>query len=60
MSDRYCVFGNPIEHSKSPMIHAEFARQTQQDMEYVAQLAPTDGFARACRPSWRRAGAVPM
>lgn len=47
MSDRYCVFGNPIEHSKSPMIHAEFARQTEQAMEYVAQLAPTDGFARA-------------
>ncbi len=54
MSDRYCVFGNPIEHSKSPMIHAEFARQTEQAMEYVAQLAPTDGFARAGRPSWRR------
>jgi len=44
MTDRYAVIGHPIEHSKSPLIHAAFARQTGQDMEYGKVLAPLDGF----------------
>ncbi|MGD9788751.1 MAG: shikimate dehydrogenase [Sulfuricellaceae bacterium] len=44
MTDRYAVVGNPIGHSKSPLIHGEFARQTGQDMSYEALLAPLDGF----------------
>jgi len=47
MSDRYCVFGNPIAHSKSPLIHTRFALQTGQDMRYEAILAPADDFAGA-------------
>lgn len=47
MSDLYCVFGNPIAHSRSPAIHAEFARQTRQDMVYEARLAAVDGFSEA-------------
>jgi shikimate dehydrogenase len=47
MSDVYAVFGNPIAHSKSPLIHAEFARQTGQDMVYSARLAPLGGFRDA-------------
>ena len=44
MTDRYAVFGNPISHSKSPLIHQAFAKSTQQNMSYEAILAPTAGF----------------
>jgi shikimate dehydrogenase len=45
MTDRYAVIGNPVAHSKSPWIHAEFARQTHQDIDYGRIEAPLDGFA---------------
>lgn len=44
MPDQYAVIGNPVAHSKSPQIHAEFARQTRQDLTYERLLAPIDGF----------------
>ena len=49
MTDSYCVFGNPIGHSKSPLIHAAFARQTGEDISYVARLAPHAGFAESVK-----------
>ena len=45
MTDRYAVVGNPVAHSLSPEIHAAFARQTGQDLEYARLPAPLDGFA---------------
>lgn len=47
MTDLYCVFGNPIGHSRSPAIHTAFARNTGQTMTYEARLTPVDGFRQA-------------
>lgn len=47
--DRYAVIGNPIGHSKSPLIHRLFAEQTGQDLSYEALLAPLDDFTGTLR-----------
>ena len=47
--DSYAVLGNPVAHSQSPFIHAEFARQTGERLVYGRQLCPLDGFAATVR-----------
>jgi shikimate dehydrogenase len=44
MSDHYAVIGNPIAHSKSPQIHAAFARQTMQVIDYKQLFCDVGAF----------------
>jgi shikimate dehydrogenase len=53
--DRYAVIGHPVAHSKSPWIHAQFARATGEAVEYGAIDAPPEAFARTV-DAFRAAG----
>lgn len=44
MADQYAVIGNPVAHSKSPLIHQAFAAQVAHAIEYGRVLAPLHGF----------------
>lgn len=56
MTDIYAVFGNPINHSKSPHIHRHFAEQTGQDMTYTKQQVPEGGFEQAATEFFQKGG----
>jgi len=55
--DRYVVIGNPVSHSLSPAIHARFATQTHEDIDYAMLLAPREGFAAAASRFFAEGGA---
>lgn len=41
--DRYAVIGQPVHHSRSPLIHSLFAKQTRQHLTYeLIEAAPED------------------
>ncbi|MBA3581391.1 MAG: shikimate dehydrogenase [Gammaproteobacteria bacterium] len=45
--DRYAVMGFPIEHSRSPEIHLNFAAQMQQALEYTRIEVQPEDFSTA-------------
>jgi shikimate dehydrogenase len=52
--DQYYVLGNPIAHSKSPLIHARFAELTGQSLQYERLLVPLEAFAATLAQLARR------
>jgi shikimate dehydrogenase len=47
--DRYAVVGHPVDHSRSPLIHTVFARQTGQRLTYELIDAEPAAFETAVR-----------
>lgn len=56
MTDRYALVGNPVAQSRSPTLHAAFARQLGQDMTYEALLATKENFHDTVRRFVREGG----
>lgn len=54
--DRYAVIGNPIAHSKSPLIHSEFAKQTEQELTYSAELVEPGQVAAFIKNFYNQGG----
>ncbi|HLF10265.1 MAG TPA: shikimate dehydrogenase [Gammaproteobacteria bacterium] len=54
--DRYALIGHPVEHSRSPLIHQLFARQTGQRLTYELIDAKPPGFKTAVRTFWAAGG----
>jgi shikimate dehydrogenase len=54
-TDRYAVIGHGIAYSRSPEIHARFAAQCRQSLDYGILDAPADGF-RASAQAFFAAG----
>jgi shikimate dehydrogenase len=55
MRQHFAVFGQPIAHSLSPYIHAEFGKQCGVELDYVAIEASPEDFASAVA-TFRAAG----
>lgn len=55
MTDRLAIFGNPVQHSKSPQIYHSFAKDAGIDLVYERIEAPLDGFREAFL-DFRKAG----
>jgi shikimate dehydrogenase len=55
-TDVYAVAGNPIAHSKSPVIHKSFAEQAGQKMHYGRLQPDTNAFAVAAKSFFAAGG----
>lgn len=53
---QFTVFGNPIEHSLSPLIHADFGRQIGVNLQYSRSLTSSAQFNRAVAEFFRTGG----
>jgi len=56
LMDKYGVFGNPVQHSKSPSIHRCFAEQTHQHMTYESLLGDLQQFEQQVRDFFATGG----
>jgi len=56
MQDRYAVIGNPIEHSKSPLIHSIFAKQTGERLIYDRVLGDLEHFEQDAARFFQQGG----
>lgn len=56
MTDLYTLFGNPVQHSKSPEIHAHFAKTTSQNLTYQVNLVALGAFEAAVKQFIRQGG----
>ncbi|RKU01169.1 shikimate dehydrogenase [Burkholderia sp. Nafp2/4-1b] len=59
MTDQYAVIGNPIGHTKSPLIHGLFAQETRQQMSYTAiegPIEPAGAFVATVREFFEGGG----
>ncbi len=54
--DRYAVVGNPISHSKSPLLHTSFAKQSGQDILYTAECVEPSLFAGTIKDFFNNGG----
>ena len=54
--DVYAVAGNPIAHSKSPIIHRRFAEQTGQAMHYGTVMPELGAFAMVAKAFFAAGG----
>jgi shikimate dehydrogenase len=55
--DRYAVIGHPIDHSRSPWIHARFAQQTGEHIVYTAIDAAPAALVERVREFFDSGGA---
>lgn len=57
MTDKYVLFGNPVAHSMSPALHAYFADETHQDLEY-GRILVEPGCFRQCADEFFKNGGL--
>lgn len=55
-TESYAVIGNPVEHSRSPEIHAAFAEQTGESLGYERLPCELDAFAATVQAFFGRGG----